>query len=234
VFSIPSSGNTGAFQVNNLNLSVSKREVTGKKVSELRNNGLTPVHMYGPEIESSSLQCDTAILDRVITDAGTNIPVTINVENGNQDNLCFIREVQYHPVTNKVLHVDFMKVQEDRPVRAEVPVSVDGTSPAVRTMGGTLLQPLQTLTVEALPLEIPKTIILQAELLIDFETNLYVSDIQLGDNVSIINETSEMVASVVAPRVERLDSEIEEGEESETGADTESDENGGEAEDSTE
>ena len=208
--------------MNNLNLSVSKREVTGKKVSELRNSGLTPVHMYGPEIESSSLQCDTAILDRVITDAGTNIPVTVDVENGDQGNLCFIREVQYHPVTNKVLHVDFMKVQEGRPVRAQVPVSVEGTSPAVRTMGGTLLQPLQTLTVEALPLEIPEIIILEAELLIDFETNLYVSDIELGDNVSIINETSEMVASVVAPRVERLDYEIAGGAEGETEEGTES------------
>ena len=220
--------------MNNLNLSVSKREVTGKKVSELRNSGLTPVHMYGPEIESSSLQCDTAILDRVITDAGTNIPVTVDVENGDQGNLCFIREVQYHPVTNKVLHVDFMKVQEGRPVRAQVPVSVEGTSPAVRTMGGTLLQPLQTLTVEALPLEIPEIIILEAELLIDFETNLYVSDIELGDNVSIINETSEMVASVVAPRVERLDSEIAEGEEGETEEATESTEGDDETESSEE
>jgi len=214
--------------VNNLNLSVSKREITGKKVSGLRNNGLTPVHMYGPEIESSSLQCDTAILDRVITDAGTNIPVTVDVENGDQGNLCFIREVQYHPVTNKVLHVDFMKVQEGKPVRAQVPVSVEGTSPAVRTMGGTLLQPLQTLTVEALPLEIPEIIILQAELLIDFETNLYVSDIELGDNVAIINETSEMVASVVAPRVERLDSETADGEE--TGTDDGTGESGGDGE----
>ena len=216
--------------MNNLNLSVSKREVTGKKVSELRNNGLTPVHMYGPEIESSSLQCDTAILDRIITDAGTNIPVTIDVENGDQGNLCFIREVQYHPVTNKILHVDFMKVQEGRPVRAQVPVSVEGTSPAVRTMGGTLLQPLQNLTVEALPLETPEIIILQAELLVDFETNLYVSDIHLGDNVSIINEASEMVASVVAPRVERLESETVDGEETETEDGAESGDGGEEEE----
>jgi large subunit ribosomal protein L25 len=202
--------------VDNLNLSVNKREVTGKKVSELRSNGLTPIHMYGPEIESSPLQCDSKILDRVITDAGTNIPVTVIVDGGEQDNLCFIREVQYHPVTNKVLHVDFMKVQVEKSVRAQVPISVIGTSPAVRTMGGTLLQPLLTLTVEALPLEIPKTIILQAELLVDFETNFYVSDIEVDEGVNVINEASEMVASVVAPRVERMESEGEEGDETET------------------
>jgi len=195
---------------------VNKREVTGKKVSELRSNGLTPIHMYGPEIESSPLQCDSKILDRVITDAGTNIPVTVIVDGGEQDNLCFIREVQYHPVTNKVLHVDFMKVQVEKSVRAQVPISVIGTSPAVRTMGGTLLQPLLTLTVEALPLEIPKTIILQAELLADFETNFYVSDIEVDEGVNVINEASEMVASVVAPRVERMESEGEEGDETET------------------
>ena len=202
--------------MDNLNLSVNKREVTGKKVSELRSNGLTPIHMYGPEIESSPLQCDSKILDRVITDAGTNIPVTVIVDGGEQDNLCFIREVQYHPVTNKVLHVDFMKVQVEKSVRAQVPISVIGTSPAVRTMGGTLLQPLLTLTVEALPLEIPKTIILQAELLADFETNFYVSDIEVNEGVNVINEASEMVASVVAPRVERMESEGEEGDETET------------------
>ena len=202
--------------MDNLNLSVNKREVTGKKVSELRSNGLTPIHMYGPEIESSPLQCDSKILDRVITDAGTNIPVTVNVDGGEQDNLCFIREVQYHPVTNKVLHVDFMKVQVGKSVRAQVPISVIGTSPAVRTMGGTLLQPLLTLTVEALPLEIPKMITLQAELLVDFETNFYVSDIEVDEGVNVINTASEMVASVVAPRVERLESEDGEGDEAET------------------
>jgi len=202
--------------VDNLNLSVNKREVTGKKVSDLRSNGLTPIHMYGPEIESSPLQCDSKILDRVITDAGTNIPVTVNVDGGEQDNLCFIREVQYHPVTNKVLHVDFMKVQIGKPVRAQVPISVIGTSPAVRTMGGTLLQPLLTLTVEALPLEIPEVIILQAELLVDFETNFYVNDIEVDEGVNVINEASEMVASVVAPRVDSIESEGEEGDEAET------------------
>ena len=202
--------------MDNLNLSVNKREITGKKVSGLRNDGLTPIHMYGPEIESSPLQCDSKILDRVITDAGTNIPVTVNVDGGEQDNLCFIREVQYHPVTNKVLHVDFMKVQVGKSVRAQVPISVIGTSPAVRTMGGTLLQPLLTLTVEALPLEIPKMITLQAELLVDFETNFYVSDIAVDEGVNVINTASEMVASVVAPRVERLESEDGEGDEAET------------------
>ncbi|PZC43830.1 MAG: large subunit ribosomal protein L25 [Chloroflexi bacterium] len=201
--------------MDNLNLSVNKREVTGKKVSELRNNGVTPIHMYGPEIESSPLQCDSKILDRVITDAGTNIPVTVNVDEGDQDNLCFIREVQYHPVTNKILHVDFMKVQVGKSVRAQVPISVVGTSPAVRTMGGTLLQPLLALTVEALPLEIPKTITLQAELLVDFEINFYVSDIEVDEGVNVINEASEMVATVVAPRVERIESEGGEGDETE-------------------
>ena len=132
---------------------------------------------------------------------------------GSEDQVCFVREVQYHPVKDHIIHVDFMSVNISKPVTARVPVRIEGTSPAVRTMGGTLLQPLESVTVEALPLEIPEYLSLAAELLVDFETNLYVKDLEIPDGIQIINNDSEMLASVVAPRVERARGpESEEGE----------------------
>ena len=184
-------------------ISLDKREITGKKVVNLRRTGITPIHMYGADIDSLTLQCESTQIDRLVLQAGTNIPVTVNVSGDNDDHLCFVREIQYHPVTEKILHVDFIKVNAEQKVRAEVPVVVGGISPAVRTMGGTLLQPLQSVTVEALPMDIPAVLQLEAELLLDFETNLYVRDIPISDNILVINEDAEMVASVVAPRVER-------------------------------
>ena len=185
-----------------LNIGLEKREVVGKKVANLRRNGITPIHMYGAEINSIALQCDSAQIDRIVLQAGTNIPVNVTVDGDDGDHLCFVREIQYHPVTEKILHVDFIKVNTEQRIRAEVPVIVDGISPAVRTMGGTLLQPLQSVTVEALPMDIPATLQLDAELLTDFETNLYVHDLETSENITIINEETEMVATVVAPRVE--------------------------------
>ena len=159
--------------------------------------------MYGAEIDSMTLQCESVQIDRLVLQAGTNIPVTVNVSGNDDDHLCFVREIQYHPVTEKILHVDFIKVSAEQKVRVEVPVMVEGMSPAVRTMGGTLLQPLQSVTVEALPMDIPPVLQLQAELILDFETNLYVQDIPISGDLTIINAENEMVATVVAPRIER-------------------------------
>ena len=186
-----------------LTLATSKREITGKKVATLRREGITPIHLYGNGIESQSLQCDTATVSKVVLQAGTNIPVTVIVPGDSEENVCFVREVQYHPVTDRLIHVDFMKVDVTRTVRAEVPIVISGLSPAVRNMGGTLLQPLQSVTVEALPMNIPSMFSLNSDLLIDFDTNFYVSDLEAPDNINIINDDEDLVAGVVAPRIER-------------------------------
>ena len=209
-----------------LTLATDKREITGKKVAILRRDGITPIHLYGNGIESQSLQCDTATVSKVVLEAGTNIPVTVTVPGNSEENVCFVREVQYHPVTDRLIHVDFMKVDVTRTVRAEVPIIISGLSPAVRNMGGTLLQPLQSVTVEALPMNIPPMFSLNSDLLIDFDTNFYVSDLEAPDNISIINDDDDLVAGVVAPRIEREvglgmdgDEESDEDAESEDGDD---------------
>jgi large subunit ribosomal protein L25 len=206
-------------------LTVEYRDVNGKKVSTLRNEGITPVHMYGPGIDPRSLQCDTALVDKIVSEAGGNIPVTINLA-GEDDEVCFIREVQYHPVKDVIIHVDFMKVDVTKEVEAQVPVIIQGTSPAVRNLGGTLLQPLQAVTVRALPMEIPAQLTLKAEVLVDYDTNLYVRDLVDMDSVAIINDESELIASVVPPRIEREDTVVgiegEDGSEEEVDGDEES------------
>ena len=212
----------------NLILAVEKRTIVGKKVSSLRREGVTPLHLYGSGIVSQSLQCDTAVVGKLINQAGTNIPITLTVEGDTGENVCFVREVQYHPVTDRLVHVDFMKVDVNRVVRAQVPIAITGLSPAVRHMGGTLLQPLQTVTVEALPMNIPPSYSLDAELIIDFDTNLFVSDLESIDGVSIINDEGELVAGVVAPRIEaELEIEVGEGEEGEEGTESEEGEGSG-------
>ena len=188
-----------------LTLDLDKRSITGKKVSTLRKTGIIPVHLYGANTESLSLQAEISMLSRLLTRASTNIPITVSVNGTPDKKTCFVREVQYHPVTDIVIHVDLISVDIEKTITARVPINIMGTSPAVRTMGGTLLQPIESLTVEALPLDIPTLLTLDAELLVDFDTNLYVKDIVVPENVTIINDESQMIASVIAPRVERAE-----------------------------
>ena len=182
-------------------VTLTKRTVIGKKVKQLRRAGILPVHVYGTSEAPVSLQGDLLMFRRLITQIGTNIPVSVEVEGQQGEDHCFVREVQRHPVTEDLLHVDFIRVDVSQTTRAEVPITLVGEAPATR-QGGTLLQPLQSILVEALPMNIPASLDVDVSLLDDFEKAIYVSDVTVGANVTVISESGDMVARVIPPRVE--------------------------------
>ena len=198
------------------------RTITGKKVKQLRRQGVIPVHLYGADIQPSNLQIDGRALNRLLPQVGTNIPVSIEVEDQEMENICFVREVQRHPVTDEVIHVDFLRVDVTRTVSAEVPLALTGVSPAVTQMAGTLLQNIQSLSIEALPMDMPAEVPVDISVLIDFDTTLLVGDIEVPGNVTVLNDPEETLVRVAPPRLEVEtfdDEELEEGaEEGEEGA----------------
>ena len=182
-------------------LSLSQRTVTGKKVKQLRRQGILPVHMYGRGIVSMSLQGVAGDLRRLLPQIGTNIPVSVRVEGNEGENVCFVRDVQRHPVTEDLLHIDFIRVDVTQTISAEVPIALIGSAPATQ-QGGTLLQPLTSLLVEALPMNIPATVEADVSGLDDFEKSIVVRDIPIADNVTVLTDRDEFVARVIPPRVE--------------------------------
>jgi large subunit ribosomal protein L25 len=188
-------------------LRLSPREVTGKKVKQLRLNGITPVHLYGGSADSASLQVQESDLRRLLSNVGGNVPITVEVEGTEGENICFVREVQRHPVSEQVIHVDFLRVDADQIVTAEVPIILDGDAPAVRNLGGTLAQPLQSLRVEAIPLDMPASLHISVSSLEGFEDAVRVGDLVLGEGVTTSIGSNEMIARVMQPRLEE---EVEE------------------------
>jgi len=184
-----------------LTLQTEHRSVTGKKVKSLRRQGITPIHLYGKVTSSLSLQVDSALLQRLVIQAGGTTPVAMSVKGSEATHLTFIREVQRHPVTEAILHVDFYEVPTTETIRADVPVYLTGEAPAVRVQGGVLLQVLHSIEVECLPLEVPRFVEVDVSGLEDFEQTISVSSIALDPSVTIINDASEMIARVNPPRV---------------------------------
>ena len=201
-------------------LSLSQRAVTGKKVKQLRKRGILPVHMYGSGIESMSLQAEAGELRRLLPRVGTNIPVTVQIDGSDDENICFVREVQRHPVTEDLLHIDFIRVDVTQTISAEVPITLVGSAPATQ-QGGTLLQPLTSLLVEALPMDIPASVEADISGLDDFEKSIVVSDIAVADNVTVLTDSDEFVARVSPPRVETDTFDLVDEEEGEEGAEGE-------------
>ncbi|MYD51100.1 MAG: 50S ribosomal protein L25 [Dehalococcoidia bacterium] len=183
-------------------ITLSARQVVGKKVKTLRREGVVPVHYYGSGIESLSLQAAGVTLRKVVTEAGANIPVEVVVEGSAESDICFVREVQWHPVNGTLLHVDFMHVDITERVTAEVPVVLTGQSDAVRELGGVIIQPFQTLPVDALPLNMPESIIVDITPLEMFGDAIRVGDLEVEEGIAILRDDDDLLVTVQEPRIE--------------------------------
>jgi len=179
-----------------IKLALDPREVLGKKVKQLRKSGTIPVHLYGPGLESRPLQCDQSLLIRALSQAGGTTPINISVPGESGEQLTFAREIQWDPLRGNILHVDFLAVQANQPVSAQVPLSLVGDSPGAREAGGTVVQQLREVTVAALPLEIPSIIEVDLAQLTDPNGTIRAGDLDLGANVSLMTDSDDVIARI--------------------------------------
>ena len=200
-----------------LNLNVTNRTITGKKVKTLRNQGVIPMNMFGYGITSQALQCELSQLNKILPVAGTNIPITITIDgdsSGNSENICFVRNLQWDPISDKLLHVDLYQIDTSRTVTIEVPITLIGISDAIINMGGTLIQPVASVTVQGLPLDIPTEFVLDITVLDGFDKSISITDITTDDSIALMNPEDQMLARVLPPRIEEEPVvETEDGEE---------------------
>ncbi len=183
-----------------ITLELAPRAVLGKKVSQLRRTGIMPVHLYGPTVESRALQCETPVLADALARAGATTPITISVHGEDGTHLVFAREIQRHPTRDDILHVDLVVVEASRPVAAQVPVVLLGDSPGARAAGGTVVQQLREVSIEALPLEMPNELEADLSVLTEVDSVFRTGDFQLAAGVTLVSDPEEVVARIDLPR----------------------------------
>ena len=203
-------------------LQIQKRTTEGKKVKTLRNQGITPIHLYGSEFDSASMQVKMSELIDILNLAGFSSPITLN--DGKNDIIAFAREVQRHPLTEQILHVDFQIVGKDDQVEVEVPINLIGESPAVKNLGGVLIKLMETIRVSSKVGSVPKSLELDISVIESLEQSILVGEIEIAEGVQIVSDETFAVARVIPPRIEveeeEVEEEIGEGEESEDGDET--------------
>jgi len=183
-------------------LKVQVRDVLGKKVGQLRRHGIVPANIYGHNVQSLAVQVDEDDLKQVLRMAGRNDIVQLKVD-GQEPRPVFIRDVQHNPVTDVVLHADFLQISLKEKVRLDVPVHLVGSAPAVSTYGGVLVHGVDHVTVEALPMDVPSFVEADVSGLADTEHALHVSDLKLPAGVTVLTDPELVVAKVAHSAVER-------------------------------
>ena len=185
-------------------LKVSHRDVLGKKVRFLRREGLTPVNLYGPNIESLSLQVETSLLKRLIAKVGRNALIALNVDSAKEPRMAMIRDMQRHPLTGDLLHVGFFQVEMTHSVKANVPLLFLGEAPAAMTSHTMLIENLTSLEVEALPANLPRNIVVDLTVLKETNQAIHVRDIVVGEAVEVLTDPDRLVVKVMESKVEKL------------------------------
>ena len=191
-----------------IELNVTKREILGKKVRFLRRQGITPVHLFGHGIESQALQCDTARLQQVLAEAGKTKLINFKIDGEKRARSVIVREVEVELPRRGLVHVDFYQVRKAEEVKVEVPVVLVGEAPALKLRDNTLLQELDTLSVECLPANIPASVELDISSLTEADEVLRVKDIELEKGVTVLNDPEVVVAMISALRVEEVVEEL--------------------------
>lgn len=186
-------------------LKASVRSQTGKKGARAcRKKGLLPGVLYGREDEPMPVAVNPKELDRVLhTHAGGNAVIKLAVEEkAGEPVTVVVKELQVESIKGTMRHVDFCRISLDREIRATVPFKVVGESPGVK-IGGILEHTLWELEVECLPLNIPDYIEVDVSEL-DIGDSLAVSDLKVGENISVLTDESVSVVSIAAPRAEEV------------------------------
>ena len=178
-------------------ISGSPRENVGKRdAKELRYQGKVPAVLYGGE-KQYHFSVSAADLKPAIYTPDVHF---IDLDIDGKKFKAIIQETQFHPLTDQVRHVDFLELNDKKPVALNIPVKLTGTSPGVRA-GGKLVQKLRNLRVKALPNDLPQYIEVSLEPL-EVGSSVRVGNIQV-ENGTVLNNSDDTIVSVIMSRALR-------------------------------
>ena len=195
-------------------LKVAPREVLGKKVKALRRRGFTPANIFGHHVESKAVQVPTEELTHTLKKLARNEIVYLRLDD-EEARPAFIKHLQHNPVTDVILHVDFLQISLKEKVRLEVPLHFVGLAPAIDKHGGVLVTALDHISVEALPTEVPSFIEVDVSGLEEIDQSLHVSDLKIPEGATVLSDADLVIVKAAAPAIERAAAAEEAAEEAE-------------------
>lgn len=189
-----------------------KRDLEGSSnARRLRGAGNLPGVVYGADKDPVSIVVNMHEFEQVLHHH-TSESMIINISIDGEDLSVLVKAVQHHPVTSELVHVDFMRIEANRPIHVDVEIELVGDAEGVKA-GGVLDQVMHSIGVECLPGDlVEKFEINIAEL--EIGQALYVSDLNLSDKYKVLVDDEAIVAAVSSPTAEEEEDD-EEGESSE-------------------
>lgn len=176
-------------------LKASKREP--KTPNQIRREGKVPATLYGPAVESESLQFDAHEFSRLPAAAFSHL---LELDMDGKPVNVIIRNVQRVSTSDKVMNVEFYRVSLDKKLTVTVPIKFVGVSPAVKNLGAQFIESHPTVDIECYPHDIPDFIEANIATMKELDSVITFSELKIGGSIKILNPLEEIVARAVSPR----------------------------------
>jgi len=181
--------------MNIINVKAEKRTEVGSKGSRaIRRAGKIPCVLYGGEkVEYFTVEPNG--VKHLIYTPDFKIA---EIEVDGVSTRCIVKDLQIHPVTDEIVHIDFLRLIDDVKIKVELPVGFKGVSPGVKG-GGKLIQSMRKVKVKALPKDLKDTLYVSIEGL-ELGDAVRVRDVEVGEGIEVMNPPATPVARVAVPR----------------------------------
>ncbi|MBL4665198.1 MAG: 50S ribosomal protein L25 [Nitrospinaceae bacterium] len=205
------------------------REPNGKSAArKLRTDECIPAVVYGLN-DNVSLSVNPKELSKLIEAKGRNVLIELKVDGDKAENRnVVLQEFQTHPLKPGWVHIDFLEIDVTKKIKAKIPVVLVGVSLGEK-QGGHVNHIIRALEVESLPTDIPEKIEVKMDE-IELNQMIHVSDLKLGESVSIINNPNDVVVNVHLEKAKEDKPEGEEGAEGDANTPADSKEDAGKKE----
>ncbi|AOS83374.1 50S ribosomal protein L25/general stress protein Ctc [Chlorobaculum limnaeum] len=182
-------------------LSVNLREVKKNEAAKLRRQGQVPAVVYHKGEATVAISVDEISLDKLVHSSESHL-IDLQYPDGKSVR-SFIKEVQFDPVSDRVIHADFQLFSADEVVEMEVPIHIEGECPGVKIGGGKLQINVHTLTLKGRPEAMPEHFTIEVSAL-ELGQTLHIRDLQAvaPEGIQILGDAEASVVSVSAPRKE--------------------------------
>ena len=172
-----------------------------EKAKDLLAEDFIPAEFSGKGVDNMSFKMDYQTFRRIFNKAGNNTVIDLVIDGKKGPNV-LVGEVQYHPVSGNMIHVDFRNVKMDEEITTNIPLTFVGTAPAVKNLSGIFMSKMDEVEVKCLPNALVHSIEVSIDSLEDFHSFVRVKDLVVPPGIAILNEPEDLVAVVVEPRAE--------------------------------
>lgn len=176
-----------------MKLSVKKRDIFGKKVKNLRAQGLIPAVIYGKHVEAESVSCVKNDLLKIYRTAWYSTPVELTWD---VNHLVLINSLQLDPVSDEIISADFLAVSRTEKVAAKIPVVTFWESQIEKLNEGKIMQIRDEIEVEAFPQDLPSKFEIDISALQTVNDVFFVKDLQVSDKVTVLDDPELAILTV--------------------------------------